>query len=57
MPMVRQYTDKLLEMVEEGIADKDYVIRACLSYMSEADVEDMMRINDLLWEEEEGEVE
>lgn len=57
MSIVREYTDKLLEMIDDGLVDKDYVIRACVCYMSESDVENMMRINDLLWEEEEGEVE
>lgn len=50
--MTREYTDKLLEMIDDELIDKDHVIRACLCYMSEADVENMMRANDLLWEEE-----
>lgn len=54
--MCREYTNKLLDMVDEGLVDKDYVIRACVCYMSEDDVERMMRANELLWEEE-GEVE
>lgn len=59
MSIVREYTEKLLEMVDEGLVDKDYVIKACVCYMSEAEVADMMRINDLIdiEEEEEGEVE
>lgn len=55
--MTRQYTNKLLEMIEEGLLDKDTVINAFCSYMSESDVEDMMRINDFLEEEEEEEEE
>ena len=46
MSNVRQATDKVLEMVEEGILDKDTVIMACLSYMSEDDVADMAQINE-----------
>ena len=46
--MSREYTNKLLEMIEEGLIDKDYVITACVKYMSEAEVEDMMRINDII---------
>ena len=38
MTGVRQATDKILEMVEEGILDKDTVIMSCLKYMSEDDV-------------------
>lgn len=53
--MTREHTDRLLEMIEDGLVDKGYVIRACLCYMSEYEVADMMRINDLLWEEEEEE--
>ena len=52
--MVREYTNKLLEGIEEGAIDKDFVITACLKYMSEDDVRDMVRINDLpIWDEEE----
>ena len=32
---VRQATDKILEMVDDGILDKDMVIMACLKYMLE----------------------
>ena len=36
-------TNKLLELVEEGVLDKDQVISGCLNYMSEDDVNDMFR--------------
>ena len=36
-------TNKLLELVEEGVLDKDAVIMGALNYMSEADVNDMFR--------------
>jgi len=51
--MMREATNKLLEMVEEGIVDKDYVIMACVKYMSEDDVADMMQLNDLMIDDEE----
>ena len=51
----RQYTDKLLEMVENGLLDKDQVILACVKFMSEDDVAEMMRINEMLIDEEEEE--
>ncbi len=38
---MRKTTNQLLEMVEEGSIDRDTLIRACLDYMSEADVADM----------------
>ena len=46
MPNVRQYTEKLLEMTEEGLLDKDNVIMACVKYMSEDDVQTMMELNE-----------
>ena len=52
-PSVRQNTDRLLEMVENGEVDKYTVILMCVKYMSEDDVTDMMRINELLEEDEE----
>ena len=41
--MSRLATNKLLELVEEGVLDKDQVISGCLNYMSEDDVNDMFR--------------
>ena len=46
MVNVRQATEKVLEMVEEGILDKDMVIMSCLKYMSEDDVADMAHSNE-----------
>jgi hypothetical protein len=53
--MAREFTNKLLEMVEEGLLDKDTVIMACVKYMSEDDVKDMMEANEFLEHEEEDE--
>ena len=53
--MSRKYTNKLLEMIEECLVGKDFVIMACMQYMSEYDVRDMMQCNDLLDEENEEE--
>jgi len=49
----RHYTSLLLEMIDDGLLDSNSVINACLSYMSEFDVHDMMRCNEFLPEEEE----
>ena len=49
----RKITNKLLEMVEEGILDPQAVLEACLMYMSEDDVADMAHVNELIFEEEE----
>lgn len=58
--MTRKYTNKLLEMLEEGLLNKDDVIMACVKYMSEDEVKDMMQSNEFVIEsddeneEEEG---
>ncbi len=49
---MREYTNKLLEMVEEGLLDKDMVIMACVKYMSEDDVKGMMEANEMIEEED-----
>lgn len=54
---VRHYTNKLLEMVEDGLVDKDYVIQAFCSFCSEDDVHQMMHSNELLEDEESEEEE
>ncbi len=51
----RKVTNQLLELIEEGVLDPQAVVEACLSYMSEADVADMARSNELILEEEEDE--
>lgn len=53
----REYTNKVLEAVEEGLLDRDLVIMACLKYMSEADVKDMCEANEFFEEEEDEEEE
>ena len=53
--MSREYTNKLLELVEDGLLDRDTVIMACVKYMSEDDVKDMMESNEFILEEDEDE--
>jgi len=50
--MTRKATNKILELIEEGILDKDSVIMACLKYMSEDEVADMAHANEFILEEE-----
>jgi hypothetical protein len=38
----------LLELVEDGMLSKDDVIMACVKYMSEDDVKDMMQCNEFI---------
>ena len=43
----RKYTNGLLEMVEEGWVDKDYVIQVLSMYMSDDEVRDCMKLNEI----------
>ena len=50
----RRYTCALLELVEEGALNKDALIRDLLGYLSESEVQDFVRKNDLMpWLEDE----
>ena len=51
---MRKYTTKLLEMMDEGLISAAAVAEMALAYMSEDDVADMMRANDLLEDEDDG---
>ncbi len=51
--MARQFTNKLYDMVDEGMISADMVMIMALKYMSEDDVKDMMERNGLLEDEEE----
>ena len=46
--MSRRYTTELLDMVEQGMVDKDSLIQDLLGWMSEADVEQFARRNDYI---------
>jgi len=48
---MRKYTNMLLDMIDEGVIDRDLVITACLKYMSEHDVQDMMEANEFIEEQ------
>ena len=53
--MVRKNTNKLLEMMDEGLLDPKTVAEMALAWMSEYEVGEMMHANDLLDDEEEDE--
>ena len=55
--MTCKYTDLLLEMIEDGLLDRDTVITACVLYMSEDQVQDMMESNRFIPEQFEDEEE
>ena len=50
---MREYTIKLMEMMDEGMITAETVVEMCLAYMSEDDVKDMCRANDILDEDDE----
>lgn len=50
---MRTQTTRLLEMMDEGLISAEAVAEMALAYMSEDEVADMMRSNDILEEEEE----
>ena len=45
---MREYTSKLLAMMDEGLISAEAVAEMALAYMSEDDVKDMCLANDLL---------
>jgi hypothetical protein len=57
MNEVRKYSNKLMELVETGVLDPVDVVRMCVKWMSEDDVQGMMKANEIEYEypEEEDE--
>ena len=54
----RRYTCELFSLGEDGMIDKDYLIRDLLGYLSESEVADFARKNDLItWLDREDEEE
>jgi hypothetical protein len=51
--MPRQQTNYLLDLIDSGLLDPREVVTMALKYMSEDEVADMMRINDVLVEDDE----
>jgi hypothetical protein len=51
----REYTCMLYDMMDEGTLDARSVAEMCLAYMSEDEVKDMCRSNDILPKDEEDE--
>ena len=50
---MRTQTNKLIDMMDEGLISAQAIAEMALSYMSEDDVADMMRANDILDEDDE----
>lgn len=55
--MTRNATNRILELIEEGVLRPETVVMAALKYMSEDEVADMAHINefDQFWDEAEDE--
>jgi len=51
--MPRQQTNYLLELIDSGLLDARDVVTMAVKYMSEDEVADMMRMNDVLVEDDE----
>jgi hypothetical protein len=49
----RKSTNRLLEMIENGSVDPTDVVMMCLKFMSEDDVDEMCRINEVFEDDEE----
>ena len=52
MKKTRVITNKLLELVEEGVLDAEVVLTAALKFMSESDVAEMAIAEEFLLEED-----
>jgi hypothetical protein len=48
MSNARQYTEQLLEMIDEGILDAEHVVNCFTTYLSEDAVKDMMFAEELV---------
>ena len=57
MTYTRKMTCHLLDLVDEGMVDKDWLILALLSWMSEDDVAEFCERNEIGQDEEEDEEE
>ncbi len=53
MSKVRFATNKLIDLVDEGILDAYTVLVAALNYMSESDVADLAHVNEFFYEDDE----
>ena len=54
---VREATEKLIDLAEDGVLSWEAIARAALDYMSEDEVADMAQCNELIEDEEEDEEE
>ena len=50
---VREATEKLIDLAEEGVLSWEAIARAALDYMSEDEVADMAQCNEFIEDEDE----
>lgn len=50
--MVRKYTNRVFDLINDGVISYRDVAEMALRWMSEDDVEEMLRTNDILPEED-----
>ncbi len=46
--MCRKYTNKMIEMVDDGMVDKDNLIINLLGWLSESEVKEFMEANEYI---------
>lgn len=51
------YREKMYEMFEDGFVDPDTLVTACLKFMSEDDIKEMMWMNEFYLDDEDEEIE
>ena len=51
--MVRKYTKRVLDMVNDGVISYKDIAEMALNWLSEDEVEEMLRANDILPDEDE----
>ena len=54
--MPRKITNRVYEMIDEGLLSNELVVNACMKYMSEDDVADMAECNEFITSEEVEEI-
>ncbi len=52
---VRKTTNKVLEMIDEGLLNPKDIVMMCLKWMSEDDVKEMCKANEINLEDEKDE--
>jgi len=50
---MREYSNNLFDMLEEGLVDAKWLAEALIYWCSEDDIQRFMEVNDLIFEEEE----